>query len=93
MKNSLSTIRGLASTRLSTLYPETPIMNASTKHSPAATQDGMNPTTWIPRATHARWFLQGLEADSPFMNALREALPDEEARLAYLNHWAWQARS
>jgi hypothetical protein len=37
--------------------------------------------------------LHGLEADSPFMEALNETLPDEATRLAYLNHLAWQARS
>lgn len=47
----------------------------------------------VPRAAQARLLLHGLEADSPFMDALREALPDEEARLAYLNHLAWQVRS
>jgi len=32
-----------------------------------------------------------VDTDLPFMEALHETLPDEEARLAYLNHWAWQA--
>ena len=68
-------------------------MNASTEHSPATTQDGMGSTTRIPRAAQARLLLHGLDADLPFMDALREALPDEEDRLAYLNHLAWQARS
>ena len=68
-------------------------MSASTDYPPATTQDGMDSTTRIPRAAQARLLLHGLETDLPFMDALRETLPDEEARLAYLNHWAWQARS
>ena len=55
--------------------------------------DASNPLTRIPRTAQARLLLQGLEADSPFMAALNETLPDEATRLAYLNHWAWQARS
>lgn len=52
-----------------------------------------NPTIRIPRPAQARLLLHGLEADSPFMTVLNEALPDEAHRLAYLNHLAWQARS
>ncbi|HOW75553.1 MAG TPA: hypothetical protein P5102_16540 [Candidatus Competibacteraceae bacterium] len=52
-----------------------------------------NPIIRIPRAAQARLLLHGLEADSPFMEALNETLPDEATRLAYLNHLAWQARS
>jgi hypothetical protein len=49
--------------------------------------------TRIPRAAQARLLLHNEEADPRFMEALNAALPDEEARLAYLNHLAWQARS
>jgi hypothetical protein len=52
-----------------------------------------NPIIRIPRPAQARLLLHGLEADSPFMAALNETLPDEATRLAYLNHLAWQARS
>ena len=52
-----------------------------------------NPISRIPRPAQARLLLHGLEADSPFMVALTETLPDEATRLAYLNHLAWQARS
>ena len=53
----------------------------------------LNPIMRIPRPAQARLLLHGLEADSPFMAALNETLPDEATRLAYLNHLAWQARS
>ncbi|HRZ05558.1 MAG TPA: hypothetical protein P5102_05300 [Candidatus Competibacteraceae bacterium] len=49
--------------------------------------------TRIPRAADARRLLHHPEGDRPFMEVLQEVLPDEEARLAYLNHLAWQARS
>jgi hypothetical protein len=61
---------------------------------PVETCDGVsNRLTRIPRAAQARLLLHDQEADPPFMDALREVLPDEAARLAYLNHLAWQARS
>ena len=66
---------------------------SSTEHRPEAPRDVTNPLTWIPRAAQARLLLHGLEVDSPFMDALHETLPDEAARLAYLNHLAWQVRS
>jgi hypothetical protein len=37
--------------------------------------------------------LHDAEVDAPFMAVLNEALPDEAARLAYLNHLGWQART
>ncbi len=49
--------------------------------------------TRIPRAAQARLLLHDLESDSCFADLLREALPDEAARLAYLNHLAWEGRS
>ena len=52
-----------------------------------------DPRTRIPRAAHARLLLHDLEIDPSFGEVLREILPDEEARVAYLNHLAWQARS
>lgn len=52
-----------------------------------------NCITRVPRAAHARLLLHDLEADPSFGEVLREMLPDEEARLAYLNHLAWQVRS
>ena len=58
-----------------------------------APHDVLDRMTRIPRPAQARLLLHGLEADSPFMTALNETLPDEAARLAYLNHLAWQARS
>ena len=61
-----------------------------TEHRSEVTNEALNR---IPRPAHARLLLHGLEADSPFMEALRETLPDETARLAYLNHLAWQVRS
>lgn len=68
-------------------------MHTSTQHPPEADGDSTAPTTRIPRAAHARLLLHGVDTDLPFMEALHEVLPDEEARLAYLNHWAWQVRS
>jgi len=68
-------------------------MNASTESSQDVPQDLTERKTRIPRAADARLLLHQQEADSPFMEVLQEALPDEQARLAYLNHLAWQARS
>jgi hypothetical protein len=64
-----------------------------TESRPDPPHDAPDRLTRIPRAAQARLLLHGLETDSPFMDALRETLPDETARLAYLNHLAWQARS
>ena len=55
--------------------------------------DLTNGITRVPRAAQARLLLHDQEADPPFMDALREVLPDEADRLAYLNHLAWQART
>ena len=63
------------------------------EHQPEAPHDMLNRMTRIPRTAQARLLLHGLAADSPFMDALNETLPDEATRLAYLNHLAWQARS
>ena len=49
--------------------------------------------TRMPRAAQARLLLHDLEADPSFGAVLREVLPDEAARLAYLNHLAWESRS
>ncbi|CDH44822.1 MAG: hypothetical protein IPL59_09710 [Candidatus Competibacteraceae bacterium] len=68
-------------------------MNASMTPPQDIRQNPSDRKTRIPRAAQARLLLHGLDADLPFMDALRETLPDEEARLAYLNHLAWQARS
>ncbi|MBL8250386.1 MAG: hypothetical protein JNK31_01820, partial [Candidatus Competibacter sp.] len=48
--------------------------------------------TRLPRATQARLLLHDLETDPSFAALLREVLPDEAARLAYLNHLAWESR-
>ena len=47
----------------------------------------------VPRTAQARLLLHDPEIDAPFMEALQETLPDEAARLAYLNHLGWQART
>ena len=60
---------------------------------PQPSHDAPNPLTRIPRAAQARLLLHSPEADPQFMEALSKALPDETARLAYLNHLAWQVRS
>ncbi len=60
---------------------------------PHESYDATNPMTRIPRAAQARLLLHRPEADPQFMEALSETLPDETARLAYLNHLAWQVRS
>ena len=64
-----------------------------TEQRPETAHEMLNPATRIPRAAHARLLLHDLEADPSFGEVLREVLPDEEARLAYLNHLAWQVRS
>ena len=56
-------------------------------------RDLTNGITRVPRAAQARLLLHDQEVDPPFMDALREVLPDEADRLAYLNHLAWQART
>lgn len=66
---------------------------SSNEHQPEEPRDGTDRITRIPRAAQARLLLHDLESDPPFADVLREALPDEAARLAYLNHLAWQARS
>ena len=68
-------------------------MNASIDCLPDALQDLTDRRTRIPRAAHARRLQHDPEADAPFMDVLREVLPDDAARLAYLNHLAWEARS
>ena len=64
-----------------------------TEPRPEAPCEVLDHPTRIPRAAHARLLLHDLEADPSFGEVLREVLPDEEARLAYLNHLAWQVRS
>ena len=64
-----------------------------TEPRPEASREEPDPLTRIPRAAHVRLLLHDLEADLSFGEVLREVLPDEEARLAYLNHLAWQVRS
>ena len=63
------------------------------EHPPHESRKGSDPITRIPRAAQARLLLHSPEADPQFMATLSEALPDETARLAYLNHLAWQVRS
>ncbi|MCC6136235.1 MAG: hypothetical protein LM550_16325 [Candidatus Contendobacter sp.] len=63
------------------------------EYPPGASPDHQRAITRIPRAAQARQLQHDPEADPPFMAVLQEVLPDEEARLAYLNHLAWQARS
>jgi hypothetical protein len=67
-------------------------MNASLED-PQNTHHERNHQMRIPRTADARRLLHQPEIDPLFMDVLQEALPDEEARLAYLNHLAWQARS
>lgn len=64
-----------------------------TEPRPEASREEPDPLTRIPRAAHARLLLHDLEADPPFGDVLHEVLPDETARLAYLNHLAWESRS
>jgi hypothetical protein len=66
---------------------------SSTERQPVEPQAPPDRITRIPRAAHARRLQHDPEADAPFMDVLREVLPDEAARLAYLNHLAWQVRS
>ncbi|MCB1777194.1 MAG: hypothetical protein KDI50_07145 [Candidatus Competibacteraceae bacterium] len=68
-------------------------MNASLEDSRDARHERMNHLMRIPRTADARRLLHQPELDPSFMHVLQEALPDEEARLAYLNHLGWQARS
>ncbi|MBE2295393.1 MAG: hypothetical protein IAF00_10585 [Phycisphaerales bacterium] len=64
-----------------------------TEYPPETSSDRADPLTRIPRAARARLLLHDLETDPCFAAILYEALPDEAARLAYLNHLAWQPRS
>ena len=66
---------------------------SSTERRPEEPRDLTNGITRVPRAAQARLLLHDLDADPSFGEVLREVLPDEEARLAYLNHLAWQVRS
>ncbi|MGB5064187.1 MAG: hypothetical protein WBQ37_10535 [Candidatus Competibacter sp.] len=66
---------------------------SSTEPQPDGSQDPTDRLTRVPRAAQARLLLHDLEIDPPFAEVLCEVLPDEAARLAYLNHLAWQARS
>jgi hypothetical protein len=66
-------------------------MNPSER--PPESPDASAPLTRVPRAAQARLLLHSQEADPRFMDVLSEVLPDETARLAYLNHLAWQVRS
>ncbi|CDI01433.1 MAG: hypothetical protein WAU60_14450 [Candidatus Competibacter denitrificans] len=63
-----------------------------TSRSDAASNPATCPTR-VPRTAQARLLLHDAEVDAPFMAVLNEALPDEAARLAYLNHLGWQART
>ncbi|HRD50310.1 MAG: hypothetical protein JNK95_03635 [Candidatus Competibacter sp.] len=65
----------------------------STEPQPEESRDLTDHITSVPRAAQARLLLHNLEADPSFGEALCETLPDEAARLAYLNHLAWQVRS
>ena len=65
----------------------------ATEQHPAAASEIPEPRTRIPRAAHARALLHEPEIDPSFVAMLQEALPDEEARLAYLNHLAWSTRT
>lgn len=49
--------------------------------------------TRVPRTSQARLLLHDPNVDAPFMEVLSQTLPDEAARLAYLNHLGWQART
>jgi hypothetical protein len=55
----------------------------------------LNPAcpTRVPRTAQARLLLHDPNVDTPFMEVLSQTLPDEAARLAYLNHLGWQART
>ena len=67
--------------------------NPATVTLPEPSREPPAAVTRIPRAARARLLLHGPEADPAFMDMLREALPDEAARLAYLNHLAWESRT
>ena len=62
------------------------------EQSPVLAAEGQA-VTRIPRTAHARRLLHDPALDPPFMERLQEVLPDEAARLAYLNHIAWEGRS
>jgi len=49
------------------------------EHQPEAPHDMLNRITRIPRAAQARLLLHGLAADSPFMAALNDTLPDGDS--------------
>ena len=66
---------------------------SSTEHRPEAPRAVLGQVTRIPRAAQARRLQHDPEADAPFVDVLCEVLPDDAARLAYLNHLAWEARS
>ena len=68
-------------------------MNALLEYPQNDRHERTNHETRIPRTADARRLLHQPEMDPPFMDVLEEVLPDEEVRLAYLNHLAWQARS
>ena len=67
--------------------------NPATVTLPEPSREPLAAVTRIPRAARARLLLHGPEADPAFMDMLREALPDEAAYLAYLNHLAWESRT
>jgi hypothetical protein len=67
--------------------------SSATELWPDELRDETDRFTRIPQAAQARLLLHDLESDPPFADMLREALPDEATRLAYLNHLAWQTRS
>lgn len=67
--------------------------NPATATPPEPSREPPTAVTRIPRAARARLLLHRPEADPAFMDMLCEALPDEAARLAYLNHLAWEART
>mgnify|MGYP001348857664 CR=1 FL=1 len=68
-------------------------MTIPMEHQTEALQDASKGITRVPRAAHARLLLHRLEVDPSFEAVLGDVLPDEAARLAYLNHLAWQART
>lgn len=66
---------------------------APAKRGVAQPREPANCATRLPRAAQARLLLHDLETDPAFADLLRDVLPDEADRLAYLNHLAWEARS
>ncbi|MFO7641937.1 MAG: hypothetical protein R6X17_11945 [Candidatus Competibacteraceae bacterium] len=68
-------------------------MTTPTERQTEAPREANKGITRVPRAAHARLLLHRLEADPAFAAVLGDVLPDEAARLAYLNHLAWQART